>query len=59
MPTAKTTAALATAYCRKSLPADGLPGGAPCSALGLALLHLLATRNRCDACQWASTSTMI
>ncbi len=30
-----------------------------CAALGLALLHLLATRNRCDACQWASTSTMI
>ena len=30
-----------------------------CAALGLALLHLLATRNRCDACQWASTLTMI
>jgi hypothetical protein len=29
------------------------------AALGLALLHLLAIRNRCDACQWARTSTMI
>lgn len=26
---------------------------------GLALLHLLATRNRCDARQWAHTATMI